>query len=60
MPSAPLPELRISAGHARRFLVRNSWGARWGQKGYFTMPYGYLADDNLADDMWTIRRGEQM
>jgi len=22
MPSAPLPDLRISAGHARRFLVR--------------------------------------
>src|SRR5437899_1698937 len=22
----------------RRFIVRNSWGTRWGQRGYFTMP----------------------
>ena len=44
----------------RRFIVRNSWGARWGQRGHFTMPYDYLTDDNLADDMWTIRRGERL
>jgi hypothetical protein len=23
--------------------------------GYFTLPYAYLADDNLASDFWTIR-----
>ena len=45
---------------ARRFIVRNSWGPKWGQKGYFTMPYDYLADRNLSDDFWTIRRGEGM
>ena len=43
-----------------RFTVRNSWGSRWGQHGYFTMPYEYLSNDNLADDMWTIRRGERL
>lgn len=39
---------------AKRFLVRNSWGAKWGRGGYFTMPYEYL--ETLADDFWTIRR----
>jgi len=37
------------------FMVRNSWGNRWGLKGYFTLPYAYLTDENLASDFWTIR-----
>jgi C1A family cysteine protease len=66
----PQPIERVVGGHAvmavgyddneRRFTVRNSWGTRWGMKGYFTMPYAYVADRNLSDDFWTIRRGERM
>jgi C1A family cysteine protease len=37
------------------FLVRNSWGTRWGIKGYFTMPYAYLLQPGLSEDFWTIR-----
>lgn len=37
----------------RMIMVRNSWGTGWGQKGYFQMPYDYITDPNLADDMWT-------
>ena len=39
----------------QRFLVRNSWGSGWGVGGYFTIPYAYLTDADLADDFWVIR-----
>jgi C1A family cysteine protease len=38
----------------KRFIVRNSWGTGWGQKGYFTMPYEYLLHEQLSNDFWMI------
>ena len=38
----------------RTFLALNSWGSRWGMGGYFTLPYSYLIDPNLAWDMWVF------
>ncbi len=34
--------------------VRNSWGPGWGDAGYFWMPFDYVTDNNLADDLWML------
>lgn len=39
-----------------QMLVRNSWGPEWGQGGYFTMPFSYISNQNLAWDMWAIKK----
>ena len=61
----PTSSEKLLGGHAilavgyhdaeQRFIMRNSWGTSWGLRGYFTIPYTYLTDSSLCDDLWTIQ-----
>lgn len=61
----PQPYENVEGGHAvlmvgyddqkQSFIVRNSWGTSWGDKGYFYMPYSVASNPNLCDDFWVIK-----
>jgi len=39
------------------FLVRNSWGTRWGESGYGWLPYDYILR-NKSMDWWTMLKAD--
>lgn len=56
---------RLLGGHAvllvgydnnkQCFIARNSWGANWGEKGYFYMPYDVIRNSDMSSDFWVIK-----
>ncbi|PNH04424.1 hypothetical protein TSOC_009397 [Tetrabaena socialis] len=38
------------------WIMRNSWGAGWGDGGYFYLPYLNLLDSNLSSDFWALTK----
>ena len=64
----PYPNTRtegLLGGHAvllvgynkskQQYIVRNSWGTNWGDKGYFYMPFKVIQNTSMSSDFWVIK-----
>lgn len=61
----PKDDEKMEGGHAvmavgytddNLFIVRNSWGDKWGDEGYFYMPMEYITDSKYCSDFWTVEK----
>ena len=65
MPYPNVNKERLLGGHAvllvgynknnNTFIARNSWGTRWGDKGYFYMPFQVIQNNRMSSDFWVIQ-----
>jgi hypothetical protein len=42
-----------------RFIVRNSWGEEWGDRGYCTMPFNVIENFSSYNELWIVMQPEQ-
>ena len=64
MPYPNTKREKLLGGHAvllvgydktkKVFIVRNSWGTGWGDKGYFYMPFDIIKP-GMSEDYWVIK-----
>lgn len=65
MPYPNTKREKLLGGHAvllvgydkkrKVFIARNSWGDRWGERGYFYMPFAVVTNTSMSGDFWIIK-----